>query len=195
LAAGLSGTAVTAVEPTIAEGIAVKHIGKLPLSIVRNVVREDILVDEAALETAIALLLEDEKLVVEGAGAAGVAAILAEPQRFAGKRVGTILCGGNIDLGTLASVIVRHRMRSGQVVRIRVQTVDKPGQLAEVAEAIAEARANVLDIAHHRVYGTVSAKHAELDVTVELERAGDVPQLMQTIAKHGFEAHVVHEPS
>jgi threonine dehydratase len=148
---------------------------------------------EPAIETAIALLLEEEKLVTEGAGAAGVAVLLAESARFKGLRVGTLLCGGNIDLGMLASVIVRHRMRSGRVVRIRVHMVDKPGELASVALAISEGRANVLDIAHHRVFGSLSAKHAELDVTVEVERPEDLAAIVAAIEKRGFETEVVTE--
>ncbi len=179
--------------PTIAEGIAVARIGSLPLETIAGRVGAAILVSEAALETAIAHVLEEEKLVAEGAGVAGIAALLADPERFAGKRVGTILCGGNIDLGMLASVIVRHRMRSGRVVRIRVQMVDKPGELASVAVAISAAGANVLDVAHHRVFGSISAKHAELDVTVEVERPDDLPSIMAAIAARGFEAEIVTE--
>lgn len=179
--------------PTIAEGIAVKQLGALPLAVIAGAVHEVILVSEAAIETAIAHILEDEKLVAEGAGATGVAALLADPARFAGKRVGTLICGGNIDLGMLASVIVRHRMRSGRVVRIRVHMVDKPGELASVAVAISAAGANVLDVAHHRVFGSVSAKHAELDVTVEVERPEDLSSIMSAIAERGFEAQVVTE--
>ena len=179
--------------PTIAEGIAVKRLGRLPLSVIATAVNDVILVSEAAIETAIAHLLEDEKLVAEGAGATGVAALLEYSERFAGKRVGTLICGGNIDLGMLASVIVRHRMRSGRVVRIRVHMVDKPGELASVAVAISEAGANVLDVAHHRVFGSISAKHAELDVTVEVERPEDLPSIMAAISERGFEAEVVTE--
>ncbi len=179
--------------PTIAEGIAVGVLGRLPLELIASAVREVILVSEAAIETAIACVLEDEKLVAEGAGATGVAALVANPARFAGKRVGTLLCGGNIDLGMLASVIVRHRMRSGRVARIRVHMVDKPGELASVALAISEAGANVLDVAHHRVFGSISAKHAELDVTVEVERPEDLPAIMAALALRGFEAGVVTE--
>jgi len=192
IAAARTGVAVRG-GPTIAEGIAVKSIGALPAQLIEQRVRDVILVDEAAIETAIAALLEDEKLVSEGAGAAGVAVLLAHPQRFAGKRVGTIICGGNIDLGMLASVIVRHRMRSGRVVRIRVHMVDRPGELASVAVAISAAGANVLDVAHHRVFGSISAKHAELDVTVEVERPDDLPAIMAAIAERGFEAEVVTE--
>jgi threonine dehydratase len=191
IAAARTGT-LGAGGPTIAEGIAVKRLGRLPLALIASV-NEVILVSEAAIETAIAYLLEDEKLVAEGAGATGVAALLADPARFAGKRVGTLICGGNIDLGMLASVIVRHRMRSGRVARIRVHMVDRPGELASVAIAISEAGANVLDVAHHRVFGSISAKHAELDVTVEVERPEDLPSIMAAIAERGFEAEVVTE--
>ena len=193
VAAAFSGEIVAPGGPTIAEGIAVKRIGRLPQTLIRDAVRDVVLVAEPAIETAIATLLEEEKLVVEGAGAVGVAALQSDPARFAGKRVGTLLCGGNIDLGMLASVIVRHRMRSGRVVRIRVHMVDRPGELAAVALAISDARANVLDVTHHRVFGSISAKHAELDVTVEVERPEDLPAIMTSIASRGFEAEVVRE--
>jgi threonine dehydratase len=179
--------------PTIAEGIAVKRLGALSLAVIRDVVREVITVSEAAIETAIVTLIEEEKLVSEGAGAAGVAALLADPGRFAGLRVGTIICGGNIDPGMLASVIVRHRMRSGRVIRIRVHMVDKPGELATVATAISAERANVLDVTHHRVFGSISAKHAELDLTVEVERPQDVRAIMSSLKSCGFDAEVVTE--
>ncbi|MGD1068114.1 MAG: pyridoxal-phosphate dependent enzyme [Vulcanimicrobiaceae bacterium] len=178
---------------TIAEGIAVAHLGALPLAVVGEAVGETILVGEPAVETAIATLLEEEKLVVEGAGAAGVAALQMRPERFAGARVGIVLCGGNIDLGTLASVIVRSRLRAGRVVRIRVRMVDKPGELASVAGAIADARINVLDVAHHRVLGTVPAKVAELDLTVELERPEDLGGVLTAIRERGFDAEVVRD--
>ncbi len=119
--------------------------------------------------------------------------MLADPARFAGLRVGTLLCGGNIDPGMLASVIVRHRMRSGRVIRIRIQMVDKPGELASVAVAISELRANVLDVAHHRVFGSISAKYAELDVTVEVERPEDVNAIMSALKRCGFDAEVLTE--
>jgi threonine dehydratase len=186
LADGLGG-------PTIAEGIAVKRMGALPLEVIRDVVHDVITVSEAAIETAIVTLVEEEKIVSEGAGAAGVAALMADPERFRGLRVGTLICGGNIDPGMLASVIVRHRMRSGRVIRIRVQMVDKPGELATVATAISAARANVLDVAHHRVFGSISAKHAELDLTVEVERPEDVGAIMSSLKAFGFDAVVVTE--
>jgi threonine dehydratase len=176
---------------TIAEGIAVEAVGRIPLSIVRGAVREVLLVSEPAIESAIAFLLEEEKLVAEGAGAAGVAALCSNVERFRGKRVGTLLCGGNIDLGMLASVIVRSRMRAGRVVRIRVTIVDKPGQLVAVATAVNDARANVLDVAHHRLFGSVPAKYAELDLTCDLERPEDIDAILANIAERGYEAQVI----
>ena len=176
---------------TIAEGIAVARVGRLPLSIIRDRVRDVLLVGEPAIEGAIAYLLEDEKLVTEGAGAAGVAALRNNVERFRGKRVGTLLCGGNIDLGMLASVIVRSRMRAGRVVQIRVLMVDKPGGLVAIATAVNDASANVLDVLHHRLFGSVPAKYAQLDLTIELQRPEDIEQILSNIAARGYEATVI----
>lgn len=176
---------------TLAEGIAVRAIGENPLSILRGAVRDVLLVSEPALETAIATLLEDEKLVTEGAGAAGVAALQTYASRFAGKRVATLLCGGNIDLGMLADVVVRARMRSGRVVRISVRLIDKPGQLVAIASAVADAGANVLDVVHHRLYGSVPAKYAELAFTCELQRPEDLRLILSSIAARGYHAEVL----
>jgi threonine dehydratase len=191
LAAELRGEIAVIGGITIAEGIAVERVGRIPLEIVSGTVREVHLVSEPHIEAAIAFLLEEEKLVVEGAGAAGVAALRSDPARYAGKRVGTLLCGGNIDLGMLASVIVRSRMRAGRVVRIRVRIVDKPGQLVAIATAVNDAHANVLDVAHHRLFGSVPAKYAELDLTCELQRPEDIAAIIANIADRGYEAEVV----
>ena len=191
LFAEMKGEVVQIGGVTIAEGIAVEQVGRIPLGILQGAVRDVMLVSEPDIEAAIAFLLEEEKLVVEGAGAAGVAALRALPERFAGKRVGTLLCGGNIDLGMLASVIVRSRMRAGRVVRIRVRIVDKPGQLVAIATAVNDAHANVLDVAHHRLFGSVPAKYAELDLTCELQRPEDITIILANIAERGYEAEVV----
>ncbi len=159
--------------------------------VVRDVVRDVLLVSEPAIEGAIAFLLEDEKLVTEGAGAAGVAAIRTNLERFRGKRVGTLLCGGNLDLGMLASVIVRSRMRAGRVVQIRVLMVDKPGGLVAIATAVNDANANVLDVLHHRLFGSVPAKYAQLDLTCELQRPEDIDHILANIAARGYEAEVI----
>jgi threonine dehydratase len=176
---------------TIAEGIAVARVGRLPLEIVRDRLGDVLLVSEPALETAIAFLLEEEKLVAEGAGAAGVAALFGNVERFRGKRVGTLLCGGNIDLGMLASVIVRSRMRAGRVVQIRVLMVDKPGGLVAIATAVNDANANVLDVLHHRLFGSVPAKYAQLDLTCELQRPEDIDLILANIAARGYQAEVI----
>jgi threonine dehydratase len=191
LYAEMRGEATIVGGMTIAEGIAVEKVGRLPLSIVRDAVRDVLLVSEPAIEGAIAYLLEDEKLVAEGAGAAGVAALRSNVERFRGKRVGTLLCGGNIDLGMLASVIVRARMRAGRVVQIRVLMVDKPGGLVAIASAVNDANANVLDVLHHRLFGSVPAKYAQLDLTCELQRPEDIEQILANIAARGFEAEVI----
>ena len=191
LLAEMRGEATVIGGVTIAEGIAVAKVGRIPLAIVRDVVREVLLVSEPAIESAIAFLLEDEKLVAEGAGAAGVAAIRSNVERFRGKRGGTLLCGGNIDLGMLASVIVRSRMRAGRVVQIRVLMVDKPGGLVAIATAVNDANANVLDVLHHRLFGSVPAKYAQLDLTCELQRPEDIEQILTNIAARGYEAEVI----
>ncbi len=176
---------------TIAEGIAVEKVGRLPLSLVRDVVRDVLLVSEPAMEAGIAYLLEDEKLVAEGAGAAGVAAIRNNVERFRGKRIATLLSGGNLELGMLASVIVRSRMRAGRVVQIRVLMVDKPGGLVAIATAVNDANANVLDVLHHRLFGSVPAKYAQLDLTCELQRPEDIEQILANIVERGYEAQVI----
>ena len=191
LYAEMRGEATIVGGMTIAEGIAVEKVGRLPLSIVREVVRDVLLVSEPAIESAIAYLLEEEKLVTEGAGAVGVAALRDDPERFRGKRIGTLLTGGNIDLGMLASVIVRARMRDGRVVQIRVLMVDKPGGLVAIASAVNDANANVLDVLHHRLFGSVPAKYAQLDLTCELQRPEDIDQILANIAARGYEAEVI----
>ena len=191
LLAEMRGEATVIGGVTIAEGIAVAKVGRIPLAIVRDVVREVLLVSEPAIESAIAFLLEDEKLVAEGAGAAGVAAIRSNVERFRGKRVGTLLCGGNIDLGMLASVIVRSRMRAGRVVQIRVLMVDKPGGLVAIATAVNDANANVLDVLHHRLFGSVPAKYSQLELTYELQLTEDSEQILTNIAARGYEAEVI----
>jgi threonine dehydratase len=153
--------------PTIAEGIAVKEPGALTLPIIRELVEDLLIVDEAALERAVQLLLEIEKTVTEGAGAAGLAAVLAQPAVFAGKRVGIVVSGGNIDSRLLASVLMRGMARDGRIARLRVEITDAPGTLAKVAGCIAEAGGNIVEIYHQRLFADVPVKRADLDVVVE----------------------------
>ena len=184
---------------TIAEGIAVKSIGAVPLAIARDLVDDVVLVSEQSLERAVHLFIEEEKLVAEGAGAAPLAALLDDPARFAGRSVGLVVCGGNIDTGLLANVIARVRLREGRVVRMRVGITDAPGVLADVARLIGECGANILDVAHQRLFGDVPSKNAELDITFETRAPADIDEIaaklgaahyttsvLETTAKHAL---------
>jgi threonine dehydratase len=176
---------------TVAEGIAVKSIGDVPLAIARELVDDVLLVSEASTERAIHLLLEEEKLVAEGAGAVGLAALLDHEDRFRGKRVGLIVCGGNIDMGLLANVIARVRLREGRVVKMRVEINDRPGVLADVARLIGECGANIIDVTHQRHFHDVSSKNAELDVTFEARTPADVETILARLVEAHYLPHVL----
>ncbi|MBD5635368.1 MAG: pyridoxal-phosphate dependent enzyme, partial [Candidatus Eremiobacteraeota bacterium] len=163
---------------TVAEGIAVKSIGDVPLAIARELVDDVVLVSEQSTERAILMFLEEEKLVTEGAGAVALAALLDHAERFRGRKVGLIVCGGNIDMGLLANVIARVRLREGRVVKMRVEINDRPGVLADVARLIGECGANILDVTHQRLFGDVSSKNAELDITFEARTPADVDTIL-----------------
>jgi threonine dehydratase len=163
----LAGQPVRTGGATIAEGIAVNDVGERPFAIIREHVAEVLVVPEATIEAAIVLLAEEAKLVAEGAGAAGVAAMLAFPDRFAGRRVGAILCGGNVDVRILANVLLRGLARDGRMLRLAVDIADRPGVLAEVAGRIAAAGGNIIEVAHQRLFAAPSVKAAELDLVVE----------------------------
>jgi threonine dehydratase len=154
---------------SIAEGIAVKEPGRITREICHRLVDEIIVVRESSIEDAVALLLEIEKSVVEGAGAAGVAAIMERPELFAGRKVGTVLCGGNIDLSVLSSVLQRALVRKGRRVRIAVTVLDSVGALARIAGVIAKAGGNIVSVTHERVFGDHDAKSAEIVFDIELQ--------------------------
>jgi threonine dehydratase len=176
---------------TIAEGIAVTDIGKLPLAIATALVERVLSVDEVAIERAIALLIEVEKTVSEGAGATGLAAVLAHPQHFAGRKVGLVLSGGNIDTRLLASVLLRGLVRDGRIVRLRLMIGDAPGQLARVAGMIGKAGGNIVEVQHQRLFGGVVAKATELDVTVETRDRLHVRELVAALESEGFKVRVL----
>lgn len=163
---------------TIAEGIAVKTIGEAALEVAREFVAGVILVSESAIERAIHLCLEEEKLLVEGAAAAAVAALLDHPERFRNRNVGIVVTGGNIDTGLLANVIARVRLHEGRVVRLRVEINDQPGALADVARLIGECGANILDVTHQRLFADVPSKSAELDITFEIRSPSDLETIV-----------------
>jgi threonine dehydratase len=167
LAQRLAGEPVTVGGSTIAEGIAVRDIGETPLGIIRALGVEVLVVPERAVEQAIALLIEGAKVVAEGAGAAGLAALLAFPSRFAGRRVGIPVCGGNIDARILANVLLRNLLRDGRLLRIHMEIPDRPGVLADIAGRIGGAGGNIIDVSHHRLFAAPSVQSAELELIVE----------------------------
>lgn len=152
---------------TLAEGIAVKNVGKLTLEIARRYVDDVVLVPETTIERAVNAYLTLQKTMAEGAGAAGLAAMLADPERFRGRRVGLVLCGGNIDPRLAASIMVRELARSERIVAVRMTIPDRPGVLADIAETIGKCGGNILEVSHHRHLLSVPAKGASLDVTFE----------------------------
>jgi len=172
--------------PTLAEGIAVKNVGKLTLPIIRELVAEIVLVDEAQLERSVNAYLTLQKTMAEGAGAAGLAAMLAKPERFAGKRVGLILCGGNIDPRILASIMVRELEREHHIVSFRLIIPDRPGMLGQIATRLGELGANILEVEHKRLFLDVPAKGTSLDVTVETRDAAHAAEVFSALTADGF---------
>jgi threonine dehydratase len=153
--------------PTIAEGIAVRDIGQNPLEILKELGVEVLVVSEHAVEQAIALLVEGAKQVAEGAGAAGLAAVLAYPERFKGKRVGIPICGGNIDPRILANTLMRNLLRDGRLLRVILEMPDRPGMLADIATRIGSRGGNIIEVAHHRLFSSPSVQDAQLEIMIE----------------------------
>jgi len=172
---------------TLAEGIAVKQPGELTSRILKGLVNDVMLVSERDLERAVAMLVGIEKTVVEGAGAAGLAAILAHPERFAGKKVATILCGGNIDTHLLANVLVRDLVRQGRIARLRVAAHDQPGALATITAKVYEAGVNVIDIRHSRIFTRLPAKDTMIEVECEAKDASSIEDVVARLEKAGFQ--------
>ena len=163
----LHGQPVEVGGDTIAEGLAVRDVGKLTLEIVQRLVEDVLIVEEATIERAVVALIEIEKTVAEGAGAAGLAALLEHPSAFRGRRVGIPLCGGNIDTRVLAAVLMRGLVRDGRLVRLRVTMPDVSGSLAKVATLIGEAGGNIVEVQHQRLFGTTSVKSPEVEFLIE----------------------------
>jgi threonine dehydratase len=173
---------------TIAEGIAVKEPGKITREIVGRLVDDILLVDEGDIEEAIVLLLEIEKTVVEGAGAASLAALMKYPDRFAGKKVGLVLCGGNIDPLMLAEIIQRGMVRSGRLSRLTVQIRDTPGALAKITGIIAASNANIAEVHHQRAFTNLPVQSAEVAFVLKTRNAAHVGQIVEQLAAAGFPA-------
>lgn len=175
---------------TIAEGIAVGTPGRIPMDIIRQRVDDLVLVDEGDIEQALVMLLEVEKTLVEGAGAVGLAALLKYPERFQGKRVGLVLCGGNIDPLLLAAIIERGMVRAGRLARIRVGARDVPGSLARITAMVAEAGANIEEVHHQRAFTTLSAQNAEIELVVQTRGHAHVADVLGVLRQAGFDAQL-----
>jgi threonine dehydratase len=173
---------------TIAEGIAVGRPGLITRQIVADTVDDMVLVDEGDIEQACLMLLEIEKTLVEGAGAAGLAALLKTPARYAGKRVGLVLCGGNIDPLVLSAIIERGMVRAGRLARIRVGARDAPGVLARITGIVAEAGANIDEVHHQRAFSTGSVQNVDVDLVLQTRNPAHVREVVAALVAAGFEA-------
>ena len=173
---------------TIAEGIAVRQPGAITRRIIAQRVHDMVLVDEGDIEQAIVMLLEIEKTLVEGAGAAGLAALLKEPARYAGKKLGLVLCGGNIDPLLLASIIERGMVRAGRLARIRVGARDAPGVLAHITAIVAEAGANIDEVHHQRAFSSLSVQTVEVELVLQTRNPAHVQELVRRLLTAGYQA-------
>ena len=173
---------------TIAEGIAVGQPGQITREIIGRLVDDLVLVDEGDIEQAIVMLLEIEKTLVEGAGAAGLAALLKDPARFAGKKVGLVLCGGNIDPLLLAAILERGMVRAGRLARIKVNARDTPGVLARITAIVAEAGANIDEVHHQRAFSTLSAQSVEVELVLQTRNPAHVQVVVARLAGAGLDA-------
>ena len=186
----IKGTSLPMRGDTLAEGIAVKAPGKITTPIVRELVDDIFLVSEPQIENAVSLLINIEKTVVEGAGAAGLAAVCANRERFAGRNVGLVLCGGNIDTRLLASVLTRELAREGRLSQLTIDLVDRPGQLARVANIVGEAGANIVEVYHQRVFSELPAKGTLLELVIETRDRKHMEETVAKLRDAGFEVEV-----
>jgi threonine dehydratase len=176
---------------TIAEGIAVKQVGEATYAIARPLIDEVLLIEEPFFESAIALYCNVEKTVAEGAGAASLAALLAYPEKFRGKKCGLILTGGNIDTRLLASVLTRELVRDNRLVSLRIIGDDRPGLLATVSRIIGDHGANIVEVAHNRLALDVPAKGAEFDIMIETRDSEHTEEIMASLRQAGYPPRTV----
>jgi threonine dehydratase len=190
MAARMSGAEPRCGGPTIAEGIAVGRAGRLTGEICTALVDDVVTVSEEHVEEAMNLLLEIEKVVTEGAGASGVAALVAHPDRFAGRKVGVVLTGGNVDPRLLASVIMRGLIRQGRLTRLHIEVPDVPGSMGDLTTVLGEVGANIVEILHQRMFVDLSARSAEIEVTVETLDLDHVDRVVTALEKAGYTVKV-----
>jgi threonine dehydratase len=191
--AAINGTTVTSHGATLAEGIAVKTPGERTLPIIRELVDDIIVLEEAAIENAVELLADTARLVVEGAGAAPLGAVLKHRERFADQQVGLLVSGGNIDMRLFASVLLRGLVRGGQMVRLRVQITDSPGQLATVSRLIGDAGGNIVEMDHRRLFYDVPVKHTDVDVVVETRNAAHAAEIVDCLERAGLPSQLLSD--
>ena len=182
MAQRLAGEPVDVGGATIAEGIAVRDVGEAPLAVLRALNAEILVVPEHAIEEAVGLLVEGAKVVAEGAGAAGVAALLHLPSLFHGKKVGVAITGGNIDARILSNVLLRNLLRDGRLLRLHLQIPDRPGVLADIAGKIGGSGGNIIEVSHQRLFAASSVQAAELEVMVEARDPAHAEAIMAALA-------------
>jgi threonine dehydratase len=182
----LTGENLPSAAQTIAEGIAVKDPGTIAKPIIAALVADILLVGEAAIEAAIVKLLEIEKTLAEGAGAAALAAVLAHPEIFKGHKVGIVISGGNIDMRLLSNVVLRELAREGRILSLVVAIEDRPGLLARVSTIIGEAGGNILEVSHNRLMTGVSAKSADLGLVIEARDSAHAAEIKARLQEAGY---------
>ena len=180
---------------TIAEGIAVKVPGALTVPLVKAYVDDILMVTEQHLEWAVGTLAEQQRIIAEGAGAAGIAALFAYRQKFAGKKVGVVICGGNIDMRLLGTILNRNMMSDGRLVRLRIDISDEPGMLASISAAIGECGGNIVEIYHQRMFYDVPAKLAKIDAVVDTRGQAHVKEIITALVARKFNVSIIDEQS
>ena len=189
----IAGEDITCGGETLAEGIAVKKPGGVTLPVVDALVDDILLVNERALEWAVGALIEQQRIVAEGAGAAGIAAIYANPGLFAGKKVGTVICGGNIDPRLLASILNRNMAVDGRIARLRIDISDEPGMLAAISTSIGKCGGNIVEIYHQRLFYDVPAKLAKIDAVVETRGPDHVDEIIAALRAANFQVRQLED--
>ena len=180
---------------TLADGIAVKRPGNITSEIIKNHVDDILLINEFELEMAISSLFENERIVAEGAGAAGVAAIMKNKDKFSGKKVGTVICGGNIDARLFASILNRKLLMDGRMTKVRIDIIDEPGMLARISNLIAKYGGNIIEIYHQRMFNDVPVKNAKIDAIIEALSVEHITSIIKALRDDGFQVSEIMERS
>ena len=189
----VAGKTITCGGETLAEGIAVKKPGGVTLPVVQSLVDDILLVTERELEWSVGALIEQQRIVAEGAGAAGIAAILSNPSLFSGKKIGTVICGGNIDPRLLASILNRNMAVDGRIARLRIDISDEPGMLAAITASIGKCGGNIVEIYHQRLFYDVPAKLAKIDAVIETRGPDHVDEIIESLRAAEFQVRQMED--